>query len=134
MNQLSQLRKIISTQKLQGKSFLVMAHRFSCDEGHIYPVGIYKSVESIHRCIERTMNGRAAKYGVKVYVSLPQEPNNNDEARMKLIYEVDSVYKGRLKSTTQHSATTTKSGCEHPLHNRQKGNRCGNCGEFLPRV
>jgi len=22
--------------------------------------------------------------------------------------------------------------CKHPLHNRQKGNRCGNCGEFLP--
>jgi len=22
--------------------------------------------------------------------------------------------------------------CEHPLHNRQKGNRCGNCGEYLP--
>ena len=24
--------------------------------------------------------------------------------------------------------------CEHPLHNRQKGNRCGNCGEFLPML
>jgi len=23
--------------------------------------------------------------------------------------------------------------CEHPLHNRQKSNKCGNCGEWLPR-
>ena len=24
--------------------------------------------------------------------------------------------------------------CEHPLHNREKGNRCGNCGWFLPLI
>ena len=27
-----------------------------------------------------------------------------------------------------------KSVCEHPIYNRQKGNQCGNCGEYLPKI
>lgn len=103
MDHLKTIRKIIREQNLQGKSILIMAHRFSCDEGHIYPVGIYKSPEAIDRCIERVMNERAGKYGVKVYVALPNQPSNDDEDRMKLIYEVDSVYKGKLKAFKQHA-------------------------------
>ena len=31
-------------------------------------------------------------------------------------------------------ASPVKRECEHPLHNRQKANRCGNCGEYLPKI
>ncbi len=101
MEFLKELSKIIRDNNYKGKSLLIMAHKYSCSDGHIYPVGIYKSVESACRCMSRVMNERCGRYGVFVYVSLPNEPTNDDDKRLKLIYEVESVYKHKLKSYSQ---------------------------------
>ena len=42
-----------------------------------------------------------------------------------------SPLKNKPKKEFYKTSTIT---CEHPLHNRQKGNRCGNCGDFLPLI
>lgn len=98
---LKDLRTIIRKNNWQGKSLLIMAHRYSCEEGHIYPVGIYKSVEACVRAMHRIMYGRGGKYGVIVYVSLPHEPTKDDDKRLIEIYRLDSPYKDKLKAFSQ---------------------------------
>lgn len=94
---LKHIRTLVRMNGWKGKSLLVMAHKYSCREGHIYPVGIYKSPEACARCVDRIMYDRGGRYGVIVYVSLPNEPHNDDDKRLVEIYRIDSPYKGKLK-------------------------------------
>lgn len=82
--------------------YLVMAHQYGCKQGHIYAVGIYKTLEAATRNAKKEAHERAGKYALYVYET--KHPNRTRPQRLKLVLEIKSPYEGKLKSFSQTEA------------------------------
>ena len=88
--------------KKRKQMYLVMAHQYSCRQGHIYPVGVYFTKESAMHNAKWEYRSRMGKYGIVVYET--RHPNKHNPERLNKIFELESPYKGKLKSFTQTKA------------------------------
>lgn len=79
--------------------YLVMAYQYGCEQGHIYPVGVYRTKEAARHNARKEYFNRGSKYSVKMFET--RHPNKSNPNRLKPIYHLISHYKGKLKSFSQ---------------------------------
>lgn len=84
---------------MKDKMYLVMAYQYGCRQGHIYPVGVYKSFDAAKHNLKKEFKNRAGKYSVTLFET--RHPNKTKPERLKLLLHLESPYKDRLKSFSQ---------------------------------
>lgn len=89
---------------MKDKLYLVMAYRYGCREGHIYPVGVYKSEDSAMHNAGKEAYLRGGKYAIKVFET--RHPNKSKPERLTLIHEIKSPYENKLTSFSQTKGIT----------------------------
>jgi hypothetical protein len=78
----------------KGSLFITVAYRWSSEQGHSYPVGAYRTLDSAINNAHKEVCERGGKYGCKVYAT--QHTNKFKEDRLVEIYEIASPYKGMM--------------------------------------
>ena len=72
-------------------SYIVMANRYSKDEGHSYIVDLCKGIDTAKEAAEKEMVERGGKYGMQVIAF--RDDNNEQE----VVFEIESPYKNKVK-------------------------------------
>lgn len=80
-------------------TYLVMAYQYDCEQGHIYPVGVYRTKDAAKHNARKIYFDRGMKYSVRVFET--RHPNKSNPNRLKQIIHLVSRYKGKLKSFSQ---------------------------------
>lgn len=87
------LVKLTDKNDIQWKksALLVTANRWSHDDSHSYPIGIFKTMESAKKKAKQEFFDRGGKYGVTIFAT------KNASAKLIEIYEIISPYKDKIK-------------------------------------